>query len=325
MTTITADTSLALPESYWTKARRTAVVLLGLGVIASVWLTSLASTKSVSFYLGETTKGAHFDVNGKTGTLIFGLLATATAAVLLVTGKRFGLLVGLSLGFFVISALIWQLSNVTISNVPLGSLSKQTMELSIPLIFGAIAGVICERTGVVNVAIEGQLLTGAFFAALFGTIVGSYWAALIAAAIGGALISLILAWLAIRFVVDQVVIGIVLNFFALGLTGFLYEQMMRTDTARFNRPPPFPVWSIPGLSEIPIIGPALFKGTILTWLSLAVVLVTTIALFRTKWGLRTRAVGEHPAAADTVGVKVLGLRYVNVIIAGLVAGLGGSY
>jgi simple sugar transport system permease protein len=325
MTTVTADTELALPEGYWTKARKTAVVLLGLGVIASVWLTSLASTKAVSFYLGESTKGAHFDVNGKIGTLVFGLLAIAAAAILLATGKRFGLLVGLSLGFFVISALIWQLSNVAISNVPLGSLSKQTMELSIPLIFGAIAGVICERTGVVNVAIEGQLLTGAFFAALFGTIAGSYWAALVAAAIGGALISLILAWLAIRFVVDQVVIGIVLNFFALGLTGFLYEQMMRTDTARFNRPPPLPVWSIPGLSEIPIIGPALFKGTILTWLSLAVVLVTTIALFRTKWGLRTRAVGEHPAAADTVGVKVLGLRYLNVIIAGLVAGLGGAY
>src|SRR5215207_1258578 len=199
------------------------------------------------------------------------------------------------------------------------------MEASLPLIFGALAGVMCERSGVVNVAIEGQLLTGAFFAALFGTIAGSYWAALGAAAIGGALISMILAWLAIRFLVDQVVIGIVLNTFALGLTGFFYEQVMRTDTEAYNNPGGLPRWTVPGLSKIPIIGPAIFSGTLLTYIALVLVAVVTVALFRTRWGLRTRAVGEHPAAADTVGIKVLGLRYVNVLMAGLIAGFGGAY
>ena len=326
MTSMTVDNSLALPEGYWTRTRKAGLIMVLLGLIAAVYLTAIVPTDPARFFLGETTaaSGASFSINGKVGTLIFGLLTVACGALLILTNKRFGLYVGLGLAFFVVAALIWQIAE-TGGQVPLSSLSKITMEKSLPLIFGAIAGVLCERSGVVNVAIEGQLLTGAFFAALFGTMVGSQWFGLAAAAIGGALISLILAWLAIRFLVDQVVIGVVLNALALGLTGFFYEQVMREDTKSFNSPGLLPVWTVPGLSEIPIIGPALFKGTILTYAALLLVVAATVALFRTRWGLRTRAVGEHPAAADTVGIKVLGLRYVNVMIAGLVAGFGGAY
>jgi simple sugar transport system permease protein len=325
MTSAVITPELALPSSYWTRERKTGAVLVGLGLIASIWFTLASPNSPATFFLGTSTQsGASFEINGKIGCLVFGLIALAAGAALLVTGKRYGLLVSASLGAFVLSALIWQVSTVH-GSVPLGSLSSITMEASLPLIFGALAGVMCERSGVVNVAIEGQLLTGAFFAALFGTIAGSYWAALGAAAIGGALISLILAWLAIRFLVDQVVIGIVLNTFALGLTGFFYEQVMRTDTEAYNNPGGLPRITIPGLSKIPIIGPAVFSGTLLTYVALALVVVLTIALFRTRWGLRTRAVGEHPAAADTVGIKVLGLRYVNVLAAGLIAGFGGAY
>jgi ABC-type uncharacterized transport system permease subunit len=322
----TFDQQLGVPEGYWTRARKAGAILGVLGLIAAIWFTAASPNGPATFFLGENTNlaGAHFEINGKIGTLVFGLIALGAAGALLVTGKRFGLWVGISLAAFVLSALIWQVSTVN-GMVPLGSLSAITMEASLPLIFGAIAGVICERSGVTNVAIEGQLLTGAFFAALFGTIVGNWWAALGAAAIGGALISVILAWLAIRFVVDQVVIGIVLNTFALGLTGFFYEQTMRSDTAAYNSPGQLPKWNIPILSDIPILGPAIFKGTILTYAALALVVFSTIFLFRTRWGLRTRAVGEHPAAADTVGVRVLGLRYVNVLIGGLIAGFGGAY
>jgi simple sugar transport system permease protein len=319
------DTTLAVPTGFWTRARKTGAVLTGLGLLATVIFGSLAVSKPARFTLGETTSsGASFELDGKLGAIVFGLIAVVAGALLLILGKRFGLLVSLSLVAFVVSALCWQIS-VASGTVPLGFLATSTVEASLPLIFGALAGVLCERTGVVNVAIEGQLLTGAFCAALFGTVAGSYWAGLGAAAIGGALISLILAVLSIRYLVDQVVIGIVLNAFALGITGFLYEQIMRTDTNAYNSPGKLPVWEIPVLSKIPVLGPALFKGSILTYAAFALVAIVTVAMYKTRWGLRTRAVGEHPAAADTLGVRVLGLRYTNVLIAGLVAGFGGAY
>jgi simple sugar transport system permease protein len=150
------------------------------------------------------------------------------------------------------------------------------------------------------------------------------WLGLVAAALGGMLISLLLAVLTIRYLVDQVVMGIVLNLFALGVTGFLYERLMQRDQEAYNQPPKFQVWEIPVLSDIPVVGPALFRGNLFMYLSLILVAVIQFALYRTRWGLRTRAVGEHPAAADTLGVRVLGLRYRNVLLGGAVAGIGGA-
>ena len=325
MTVSTLDAHLAVPTGFWNRSRRTGAVLGTLGVVAAILFGLRAVDGPATFFLGETTlTGAHFAINGKLGAILFGLLAAAAGAALLVTGKRFGLLVGVSLAAFVISAMCWLVSAKG-SSVPLSSLAAITMAASLPLIFGSLSGVLCERSGVVNVAIEGQLLTGAFLAALVGTVTGSWPLALVGAAVAGALISLLLAVLAIRYVVDQVVVGIVLNAFALGLTGYLYEQLMQKDQSTFNNPERLPTWVVPGLSEIPILGPVIFKGTILTYVALALVAVVTVALFRTRWGLRTRAAGEHPAAADTVGIRVLGLRYTNVLLAGVVAGFGGAY
>jgi simple sugar transport system permease protein len=175
------------------------------------------------------------------------------------------------------------------------------------------------------VAIEGQLLTGAFGGALVGSLAASAWIGLIGGVAGGVLISALLAWFAIRYLVDQVVLGVVLNLLALGLTGFVYEQLMRPNSTEFNQPPRFATWELPLLSDIPVLGPTVFTGSIFLFLGLILVVVINVALFRTRWGLRTRAVGEHPTAADTVGVKVLRLRYRNVLLAGAVAGLGGAY
>jgi simple sugar transport system permease protein len=188
-----------------------------------------------------------------------------------------------------------------------------------------MAGVLCERSGVVNVAIEGQFLMGAFGAALIGTMTASVWFGLAGAAVGGLIIAALLAFLSLRYLVDQVVVGIVLNLLALGLTGFLYERLMQTDAASYNEPPRMPTWKIPGLSEIPVIGPVLFDTNPLVYLALILVVVIHFGLARTRWGLRTRAVGEHPTAADTVGIRVIGTRYRNVLVAGLVAGAGGAY
>jgi ABC-type uncharacterized transport system permease subunit len=165
---------------------------------------------------------------------------------------------------------------------------------------------------------------GAFAGALVGTLTGCVWAGLFAAALGGAFVSLLLAIFTIRYLVDQVVMGIVLNLLAVGLTGFLYERLMQTDQQAYNQPPHFGTWEIPLLKDIPVLGPALFRGNIFLYTALILVAVIHVALFRTRWGLRTRSVGEHPTAADTLGVRVLGLRYRNVLLAGVVAGIGGA-
>jgi len=324
MTSTTMDVTLDVPTGYWTRERKTGAVLTVLSLLGTVLFAMRAADGPARFFFGDTVQGASFAVNGKVGAIVFGLLAVAAAVTLLVTGKRYGLWVSLSLLAFVISAMCWLVSARN-GSVPLSSLTAITIAAALPLIFGSLSGVLCERTGVVNVAIEGQLLTGAFLAALVGTVTGSWIAALVGAAIGGALISALLAVLSIKYVVDQVVAGIVLNAFALGLTGYLYEQLMQRNQSQFNNPDRLPTWSIPVLSDIPIVGPALFRGTILTYTAFILVIVVTVTLFRTRWGLRTRAVGEHPAAADTVGIRVLGLRYMNVLLAGLVAGFGGAY
>jgi len=326
MTTTTVD-AVAVPTAYWTRARKTGAVLTGLGLIATLVFSTLADNKTIRFTFGVTTEGSGFSINGKVGAFIFGVIALAAGAVLLVRGTGFAALAATSFAGFLLSAICWQVSVAPegLKVISLGNLAQITLDLSIPLIFGALGGVLCERSGVVNVAIEGQFLAGAFRAALVGTVTASVWLGLGAAMVGGLLIGLILAVFAIRYLVDQVVIGIVLNVFAAGLTGFLYEELMRTDSARYNFAPRFPTWEIPGLSKIPIIGPALFKGNFFTYAAFVLVIVMYFALYKTRWGLRTRAVGEHPTAADTVGIKVLGLRYMNVLIAGLIAGVGGAY
>lgn len=328
-TTAVPDVAVtAVDEGFWTRARKAGAVLLALGVVAAVLFGALATDQQARFTLSETEGGAALEINGTVGAILFGVIAAAAGAALLagVPKRWFTLLLGAGLVAFVLSFLCWQVSAAPEGRnfMPLVNVLRGTFVLALPLIFGALAGVLCERSGVVNVAIEGQLLMGAFSGALFGSISGSVWVGLVAAAIGGAFISLLLAVFAIRYLVDQVVMGIVLNLLAVGITGFLYERLMATDAAKYNSAPRFSNWEIPLLKDIPLIGPALFRGNIFLYLGLLLVLVIHLALFRTRWGLRTRSVGEHPTAADTLGVKVLRLRYRNVIMAGLVAGVGGA-
>ncbi|KXK60113.1 ABC transporter permease [Micromonospora rosaria] len=315
-------------EGFWTRTRKVGSVLVGLGLVGAVLFGSLATGEQARFTLSEDSAGAALSIHGTLGAVLFGLVAVATGAAMLVgLPKRwFTLVLGVGLVGFVLSFLCWQISDAQPGQnfMPLVNIVRGTFILALPLIFGALAGVLCERSGVVNVAIEGQLLMGAFSGALFGSISGSVWVGLVAAALGGAFISLLLAVFAIRYLVDQVVMGIVLNLLAVGVTGFLYERLMQTDAARYNSAPRFSNWEIPLLSDIPLLGPALFRGNIFLYLGLLLVLVLHIALFRTRWGLRTRSVGEHPTAADTLGVKVLRVRYRNVLLAGVVAGIGGA-
>ncbi|WP_440708461.1 ABC transporter permease [Herbiconiux sp. YIM B11900] len=223
---------------------------------------------------------------------------------------------------FLIGFLTWASAGQTI---PIPGLLIGTVSLSVPLIFGALGGVISERVGVVNVAIEGQLLAGAFVSAVVASVTGNPYVGLVGAVIAGTLVSFVLAAFSIKYLVDQVIVGVVLNVLVTGLTSFLYSQVLTADPTLLNSPPRFQAFPIPVLSEIPIIGPTLFRQTLIVYLMYIAVAVVFFALFKTKWGLRVRAVGEHPQAADTVGIKVNLTRFWNVSLAGAIAGLGGAY
>ncbi|MGN8025074.1 ABC transporter permease [Microbacterium sp. 22242] len=209
--------------------------------------------------------------------------------------------------------------------VPVVGLLGGSLSLAVPLIFGALGGVIGERGGVVNVAIEGQLLLGAFTAAILGSVTKSPFVGLVGAMIGGVLVAAVLAVFAIKYIVEQVIVGVVLNVLVSGLTGFLYTAVLAPDAGTLNNPVSFKPFAIPLLSDIPVLGPVLFDQTFLVYLMYVIVVLVAWGLYRTRWGLRLRAVGEHPQAADTVGIKVNPTRFWNLLLAGAVAGIGGAY
>ena len=209
--------------------------------------------------------------------------------------------------------------------VPVAGTLAGALSLSVPLVYGALAGVIGERGGVVNIAIEGQLLLGAFTAVLLSSITRNPFVGLIGAIIGGVLVAFVLAAFAIRYLVDQIIVGVVLNVLVSGLTGFLYGALLAPNEAALNNAVTFPRWKIPLLGDIPVIGPVFFNQTFIVYLMYVVVAIVAWGLYRTRWGLRLRSVGEHPQAADTVGIKVNPTRFWNVLLAGGIAGIGGAY
>ncbi len=210
------------------------------------------------------------------------------------------------------------------ADVPVGFLLGNTLVLALPIILGGMGGIMSERVGVVNIAIEGQLLTGAFVASVVGSITNNLWVGLIAAMIAAALLSTVLASLAIKYLVDQIIIGVLLNVLVIGVTNFLYSQVISQDNANLNFPGTFDRIPIPLLSQLPVIGDAFFNQGATVYLTFLLVPALWFILFRTKLGLRARAVGEHPLAADTVGINVAKTRFWWVTLGGAVAGLGGA-
>lgn len=199
---------------------------------------------------------------------------------------------------------------------------SETLRLGTPIALGAMAGIWAERSGVVNIAIEGMMLTGAAFGFAAFVFTGNIWLGVLAAIALGGLISLIHGALSITFKTDQVISGTVINILAIGVTGYLRRQfIVDSGGGRVT----LPDITIPGLSQIPILGPLFFVGKPIFFGMLIIVVVTHLVLFFTRWGLRTRAVGENPKAADTVGINVTRVRYVDVAISGLIAGLAGAW
>ena len=264
-------------------------------------------------------------LDSKTGSSIFSIfsiLVSIWAYLRFKKEKRIELQTFLGSFALLMAFICWAASG---KMIPFTGLLQGALLLSVPIIFGAMAGLICERSGVINIAIEGQLLAGAFIAGVVASLTSNTTWGLLSAPIAGALISLLLAIFAVKFSIDQVILGFVINVLVIGITNFLYKKLLIPYQDTWNSGPVFSPLEIPILSNIPIIGPVFFYQTIIVYLMYVVILAIHFSLFRTRWGLRTRAVGEHPTAADSVGINVNALRFKNVIISGLVAGLGGAY
>jgi general nucleoside transport system permease protein len=264
-------------------------------------------------------------IASQSGAQIFSgisLIASALAAMAYKKGNSIVTPVAIASFGILMSFLTWIASG---KFIPFTGLLQGGLLLAIPLIFGSMSGLICERSGVINIAIEGQLLASAFVSAVVASLTGLAWWGLLAAPFAGAAISYLLATFAIKFSVDQVILGFVINVLVIGLTDYLYKKVLIPQQNTWNSPPILEVIPIPILSKIPVIGPIFFTQSIVVYLMFVIVGAVSFALYKTKWGLRTRAVGEHPTAADTVGIDVNKLRFRNVIISGFVAGIGGAF
>jgi ABC-type uncharacterized transport system permease subunit len=225
-------------------------------------------------------------------------------------------------GMFVLAFLTWAAGGKSLN---LAGLLNTTLLKAVPLTLGALSGILCERSGVVNIAIEGMMLMGAMVGALVGSISGNLWVGLIAAVASAALLGLVHAVLSIKYKTNQIISGTAINIFAMGMTSYISAKFMQVYQEELNNPGVFPPIQIPVLSSIPFFGPILFNQNIFFYAMFILLALLTFGLFYTRWGLRLRSVGEHPRAADTLGINVFRTRYMAVLLGAMVAGIGGAY
>jgi len=227
----------------------------------------------------------------------------------------------LVVGLFVFGFLAWAAAGKSLNLV---GLFATTLSKAVPITLGAMAGILCERSGIVNIAIEGMMLSGAMVGALVASVTKNLWIGLLASIAVGALMAWILGVLSIKYKTNQVISGTVINILATGLTSYISAKFMQTYQ-ELNNPGIFKPFQIPGLAKIPVLGPIFFDNNLFVYLLFVLLVVLQVALFSTRWGLRLRSVGEHPKAADTLGINVNRTRYMGVILGGMVAGFAGGY
>ncbi|MEM5494869.1 ABC transporter permease [Hoeflea sp. AS16] len=325
MTTETASTSpSALDIGKQKHARLVGTVLIALAVLVAL-VFGAGSDGDAVFRLSRPTDALVLpDLSVPAmqfNYIIAGLLAFLGARQFLRGGVRWSSLsLGIGLALVVVTFLVWATSGKAFS---LTGMLQATMVRAVPIALGGLAGVLCERVAVVNIAIEGMLLAGAFTGALLGSIFGGI-AGVAAAVVVGGLFGFILAALVVTYRMDQIIAGVVINLFVLGLTSYVSSQVFQ-EYRSLNNAPVFRAIKIPLLGDIPVIGPMLFYQNIFVYGALVMVAVATYYLFYTRSGLRARAVGEHPRAADTLGIDVYRTRFIHVTLGGMVAGFGGAW
>jgi general nucleoside transport system permease protein len=306
-------------------ARIRGAMLAAIGLLAfNAARTSFDVPATFSFWIDQQG-GTAFAITTSVGALwlLAGVAAGAAGIAQLVRGPTFPwrrtlvVVIPVFIAAILASLLAGRPANMT-------GVFSGSLELAVPITLGAFAGILSERSGMLNIAIEGKFLIGACAASIAASITQNVIVGVLAAVIAGALVGLLLGWLGIRYKVDQIISGVVVNIGALGITNFLFLRVLSKNT-ELNTPATVEKIKLPVLSDIPVLGPLLFSGTPYLYFTVIVMIFLTYMLFRTRWGLRLRASGEKPSAAGTVGIDVLRIRYRAMLLAGMLGGLAGSY
>lgn len=336
----TSPSMVAVPTKFMTRARWFGVVYIIFGILLVYAAMTAMDPEAVSrFRFGqisksildrlpeamETTLKQGVPVPSRNSVLLVGILLVITGLTPFFLPAQFAkryenLVLLLVFGLLLVAVLIYA---ATGKRTDVVSMLADGIRLATPIALGALAGILCERAGVVNIGIEGMMLVGAgigFTASLYAqnSAIG-----LLVAVLAAMVMAALHAVLSISFKVDQIISGTVINILAVGITGFTRRSFLLNNP--FGAPSVYSPIKIPVLADIPVLGPVLFSHQPLVYTMLILVLVVQIYLFYTKWGLRHRSVGEHPRAADTLGIKVIRTRYLAVLAAGAIAGLGGAW
>lgn len=330
-TTATQTTALRKHVDYVSPARQYTMAVVFGAIGALIWwlfaraVSPDAVTKFVMMPSGS--EAAFPDVILPTRlTLYILVILPLIAAVLQVVMKygfrsRTNLILFLVAGMFVFAFLTWGAAGKSLNLV---GLMKTSLVKAVPLTLGALSGILCERAGVINIAIEGMMLMGAFVAALIGSVTGNMWIGVAAAVGAGLFLGLIHGVISITYKSNQIISGTVINILATGLTSYFAAKYLETNEA-LNNPGIFAPIKLGFLSKIPLIGPLVFDHNIYVYAMIFFLIVIQFALFYTRWGLRHRSVGEHPRAADTLGINVIRTRWLAVLLGAAMAGFAGSY
>ncbi len=295
------------------------IVLLGAFCLLLGGLSTEASELSE---FTDRTLGTLFSLPSQSTLYVIGIFCIFAAGARLFT-KLGSIRAVLNWGVIFLVAfafLVWITSGTSL-NLP--GMLQATLVAATPLTLGVMCGIFSERSGIINIAIEGMMLSGALVAVAFASIFDNLWMGVLGASLVGGLMAALHAWLSIRYKVDQIISGTVINILALGGTRFLNLRVL--EPAGLSTPGAFTLVRIPLLADIPIVGPILFENQPTVYIMLVLLVAVNFVIFKTPWGLRMRACGEHPRAADTVGVNVNRMRYISVIVGGLIAGIGGAY
>jgi ABC-type uncharacterized transport system permease subunit len=324
---VTAASQRIARRRFWTRARGLGVFYLLVALLILIGALTRVEADTVS-KLGLGVIGqpppVRVSVPTQPGLILIGILMGLAGVYSLVRSpeeRGVNTLLGVNFGLIVLAALVAASAGKSIDLV---GMVKDSVRLATPITLGMLAGVMCERAAVINIAIEGMMLTAAAVGYMASLYAQNMWVGLLVAILGGALMAALHAVLSIRFMVDQIISGTVINILAVGVSGYIRAAFLLKNP--FGAPGVFPyVFQKTPLWDIPILGPILFQYQPMVYAALILVPVVWFVLFRTPWGLRTRAVGEHPRAADTLGINVFKMRYINVILAGGIAGLGGAW
>lgn len=340
MAPITTSASAVAPRKFMNRSRWFGVIYLVLGAFVVYLALTAVEPDALSRFRFGTVEKSIMDrlpdgvqtalkqgvpVHSRSGLLLVGILLLITGVTPFIlapqVAKRYeNLVLLLVFGMLLLAVLIYAASGKRTDVV---GMLADGIRLATPIALGALAGIMCERSGVINIGIEGMMLTAACMGYTASLYLQSSAAGLVAAMLSAMLMALLLAVLSIRFRVDQIIGGTVINILAVGITGFTRRSFLLNNP--FGAPSVFPVVKIPVLSDIPVLGTVLFGHQPIVYTMLILVFVVQFYLFRTKWGLRHRSVGEHPRAADTLGINVFRTRYLAVLAGGAIAGLAGAW